>query len=235
MQGTERFSFNQSEGEVLVTLDQVKADPQVRAYLSKADHYLDMIGYTEHGERHADLVAGVARSLLQKLDKDQRTIELASIAGYLHDIGNVVNRDYHAQVGAMIAQSILSGLGMATGEVADVMTAIGNHHEENGDPVSEIAAALILGDKSDVHRSRVRNPALVKFDIHDRVNYAAVNSSLKVDEKRKVISMAVEIDTSVAPVMEYFEIFLSRMLISRRAASFLSCEFELLINSTKII
>ncbi len=224
-----------AKGNALVTLEQVKRDAQVRVYLSKADHYLDAIGYTEHGERHADLVAEIAGSLLRKLGKDQRAAEVASIAGYLHDIGNVVNRDYHAQIGAMIAQSILSRLDMATDEVADVMTAIGNHHEEDGDPVSEIGAALILGDKSDVHRSRVRNPALVKFDIHDRVNYAAVNSSLKVDEKKKVISMEVEIDTSVAPVMEYFEIFLSRMLISRRAASFLSCQFELLINGTKII
>lgn len=223
------------KGKVLVTLEQVKRDPQVRVYLSKADHYLDAIGYTEHGERHADLVAEIAGSLLRKLGKDHRSAEVASIAGYLHDIGNVVNRDYHAQIGAMIAQSILSRLDVATDEVADVMTAIGNHHEEDGDPVSEIGAALILGDKSDVHRSRVRNPALVKFDIHDRVNYAAVNSSLRVDEEKKVISMEVEIDTSVAPVMEYFEIFLSRMLISRRAASFLSCQFELLINGTKII
>jgi len=229
------LSSIRDEEKGAVTLSRVKADPQVRVYLQKADYYLGIIGYTEHGERHANLVAAVAGGLLEKLGKEKRGAELAGIAGYLHDIGNVVNRDYHAQVGATIAQSILSRLKMATEEIADVMTAIGNHHEEDGDPVSEIAAALILGDKSDVHRSRVRNPALVKFDIHDRVNYAAVNSSLKVDEKRKIVSMDVQIDTSVAPVMEYFEIFLSRMLQSRRAAAFLSLEFELLINSTKII
>ena len=229
------MSSIRDEEKSSVTLAEVKADPQVRVYLQKADYYLGIIGYTEHGERHANLVAAVAGGLLEKLGKEKRLAELAGIAGYLHDIGNVVNRDYHAQIGATIAQSILSQLKMATEEIADVMTAIGNHHEEDGDPVSEIAAALILGDKSDVHRSRVRNPALVKFDIHDRVNYAAVNSSLKVDEKRRIISMDVQIDTSVAPVMEYFEIFLSRMLQSRRAAAFLSLEFELLINSTKII
>lgn len=219
----------------VLTLADVKDDPQVKVYLSRADRYLDAIGYTEHGERHADLVAKVAGDVLQKLENEPRLVELGRIAGYLHDIGNVINRDSHAQTGAVIAGSILSRLGMATEEVAELMTAIGNHHEENGDPVSEIGAALILADKSDVHRSRVRNPALVKLDIHDRVNYAAVNSSLKVNKGGKAISMEVTIDTSLAPVMEYFEIFLSRMIISRRAAKYLSCEFEFLINGTKMI
>ncbi len=230
-----RLTSEKAEEMGTVTLADVKDDHQVKVYLNRADRYLDAIGYTEHGERHADLVAGVAGDLLHILGKEPRLAELARIAGYLHDIGNVINRDSHAQTGAVIAGSILTRLGMETEEVAEVMTAVGNHHEENGDPVSEIGAALILADKSDVHRSRVRNPALVKLDIHDRVNYAAVNSSLNVDKGQRSISMEVTIDTSVAPVMEYFEIFLSRMIISRRAAKYLSCEFEFLINGTKMI
>ncbi|MFQ5905517.1 MAG: HD domain-containing protein, partial [bacterium] len=161
--------------------------------------------------------------------------ELAAIAGYLHDIGNVVNRQNHAQTGAIIAGRIMSDIGCNPEVVCEVMSAIGNHDEETGDPVSNVAAAVILADKADVHRSRVRNPAFVKFDIHDRVNYAVKSSKLTVEGKSGLISLGLAIDTKLAPVMEYFEIFLSRMIIARRAADFLGCKFELTINGTKLM
>lgn len=217
-----------------VTLDDIKQNELVATYLKRADKQLGVIGYTEHGERHADLVAHIAYNVLSRLERPEREAQLAAIAGYLHDIGNVVSRSEHAQTGAIIAQSILSGMGMPPDGYTEIMAAIGNHHEEDGNPVSDVAAALILGDKSDVHKTRVRNPELIKFDIHDRVNYAAQNSFLRVDEKRKSITLEVTIDTDISPVMEYFEIFLSRMVIARRSADFLGCAFELLINGVRL-
>ncbi len=193
------------------------------------------MGYTEHGTRHARLVAKNSRRILIQLGYEERVAELSAIAGYLHDIGNVVNREAHERTSAVLARSILLRLGMNYDDVAKIMTAIGNHHEESGNPVSEVAAALILADKADVHRSRVRNPALVKFDIHDRVNYAVRSSTLSVDSVNRRIVFDLTIDVGIASVMEYFEIFLSRMLISRRAADFLKCRFEMLINNTRLV
>jgi metal-dependent HD superfamily phosphatase/phosphodiesterase len=161
--------------------------------------------------------------------------ELAEIAGYLHDVGNLINREYHAQTGAVIAYKLLEELGMDYEELAEVMMAIGNHHEEDGTPVSPVAAALILADKSDVHRSRVRPIGNIEEDIHDRVNYAATFSKIIVDREKKIITYKIEIDTDIAPVMEYFQIFLSRMLIASKAAKRLGCKFELIINDTKMI
>ncbi len=219
----------------MVTLKEVTKDPEVIALIGEADRQLETLGYTEHGQRHARLVAKNAKGVLAALDYGERLCELAAIAGYLHDIGNVVNRDQHERTSAIIARQILLRLGMDYIETARVMAAIGNHHEEGGNPVSEISAALILADKADVHRSRVRNPDFITFDIHDRVNYAVKKSGLTMHKEERRITFDLAIDTSIAPVMEYFEIFLSRMIISRRAADFLKCRFELVINGTRLV
>ncbi len=218
-----------------VTLKTVAKDPEVIALIEYADHQLEAIGYTEHGFRHARLVAKHAAGVLQALGQDERMVELAAIAGYLHDIGNVVNRLEHERLGALLARDVLRRLGMAPNETALVMSAIGNHHEEGGNPVSAVSSALILADKADVHRSRVRNPELIRFDIHDRVNYAVKKSGLEVDRDKRVIVFRLTVDTTIAPVMDYFEIFLSRMIISRRAADFLGCRFELVINDSRLV
>jgi len=219
----------------LVSLEQVRLYSTVRALIEKADQQLGVIGYTEHGERHAGLVANISSNILKRLGRPERVAELASIAGYLHDIGNAINRDYHAQSGAVIAFTVLRELEMPIDEVAEILAAIGNHHEEQGESVSDISAAIILADKSDVHRTRVRASGTIQLDIHDRVNYAAKNSFLRVHENKKLISLEVTIDTSISQVMEYFEIFLLRMLAARKAASFLSCSFELIINGNKML
>ncbi len=219
----------------MVNFKQVSKEPEVIAMIAEADRQLEVLGFTEHGFRHARLVAKNSRRILSELGYDERIAELSAIAGYLHDIGNVVNRKGHERTSALLAREVLVRLGMGYSEAAQIMTAIGNHHEDGGNPVSEIAAALILADKADVHRSRVRNPALIKFDIHDRVNYAVRRSTLTVESSSRRIMFDLSVDTAIAPVMEYFEIFLSRMLISRRAADFLNCRFELVINGTQLV
>jgi len=219
----------------MITWQKVRNDPEVKAMIQMADQAMEVIGYTEHGERHAMRIGKVAGRVLKELGFPAREVNLAAVAGYLHDIGNVVNREAQAQTGALLAHSILSRMGMTTTDLSEVMAAIGNHHEEDGSPVSNVSAALILSDKADVHSSRVRNPKFIKFDIHDRVNYAAKRSTLNIDKENKAITLALEIDTAISPVMEYFEIFMSRMLMSRRAAEFLGCNFHLVINGTKIV
>jgi hypothetical protein len=219
----------------MISLDDVKKNEIVRAYIEKANETLGVIGYTEHGKRHSHIVARDAKKILEELGRGEKLSELAAISGYLHDIGNVVSRESHAQIGAIIAHHILTQMGMGINDVSEVITAIGNHHEEDGLPVSAVTAALILADKADVHRSRVRNPKFIKFDIHDRVNYSTESSTLKVDKKNKIISLDISIDTSISSVMEYFEIFLSRMAVSRKAADFLGCRFSLVINGSKMI
>ncbi len=219
----------------MLTLNELKKDPEVTAYIAQADRYLEVIGYTEHGSRHARLIAKNARNILIELGFNERMCEMAAIAGYLHDIGNVVSRERHEQISALIAKDILHRLQMSPEDIAEIISALGNHHEENGSPVSEISAALILADKSDVHQSRVRNPEFIKFDIHDRVNFAVKKSGLTINRHEKKITFDLTIDTTIAPVMDYFEIFLSRMIISRRAADFLKCKFELVINNTRLI
>lgn len=219
----------------LVTAEQVKKHPQVKAFISKANEFLGVMGYTEHGLRHASLVGSIAYNILQRLHYTERDCELAYIAGYLHDIGNVVNRHWHAQNGALIAYRILSELQMGPEEIALIIGAIGNHDESDGLPISPVSAALIIADKSDVHRSRVRSNDPAMWDIHDRVNWATTRSFVHVDEDGKKISLEVEIDTAIAHVMEYFEIFLSRMLVSRRAAQLLGCEYHLIINGTQLL
>ena len=217
------------------TLEQVENNPKVIIYLQKADEYMGAIGYTEHGKRHAHITAKIAKDILTKLSYPKRETELAAIAAYLHDIGNLVNRSDHGQTSALIACNILTEMGMDHNEITAIMGAIGNHEEERGDPISPIAAAVIIADKSDVHRSRVRTPSMIKFDIHDRVNYAAERSQIKIDPENKKISNILRINTQISQVMEYFEIFMSRMIISRRAANFLKCDFELIINDVKLL
>ncbi|HAM39043.1 MAG: phosphohydrolase [Elusimicrobia bacterium RIFOXYC2_FULL_34_12] len=217
-----------------VTLEKVKTDAQVISFLEAANEYLGAIGYTEHGFRHADIVASLSRNILVHLNYKKPLPELASIAGYLHDIGNVVNRTDHIAASALIAMDILDKLGMPPENIAIITGAIGNHEEPVGEPVNPVAAALILADKADVHRNRVRNPQLIAMDIHDRVNYAVERSFLRVDSVKKKISLELTIDTKISQVMEYFEIFLSRMLICKKAAEYLKTDFDLYINETKL-
>jgi len=206
--------------------------------IEQANKSLGVLGYTEHGVRHVTLVSRIARNVLRYLGYDSEYQELASIAGYLHDVGNVISRYDHAYTSALLAHDILIRMGMPPTDVAIIMGAIGSHGDDSGrlgEAVHPVGAALILADKSDVHRSRVRNPDLNAFDQHDRVNYAAQTSFLRVDEPEKTITLELAIDTSVAQVMHYFEIFLPRMLMSRRAAEFLGCEFHITINGVTLL
>jgi metal-dependent HD superfamily phosphatase/phosphodiesterase len=218
----------------VVSFEFVRDHARVKVFVRKADEALAEIGYTEHGERHVGLVAHIAYNILKRLGHPERECELAAIAGYLHDIGNAVNRDHHAQTSAVMAMQLLTEMGMPDLEIVRVMGAIGNHHENDGDPVSPVAAALIRADKSDVHRTRVRNPDMIKFDIHDRVNYAVEKSFLNVDEGRKLITLELTIDTAISQVMEYFEIFMTRMIASRKAAIYLGCSFGLSVNGNRL-
>lgn len=218
-----------------VTLEDVKNNPLVNKFIQSSNDYLGAIGYTEHGFRHVGLVSSVAENVLASLDYPKRFQQLAGIAGYLHDIGNVVNRQNHGQSAALISMRLLKDMGATADEIALVISAIGNHEEEIGEPVNPIAAALILADKSDVHKTRVRNPDIMSADIHDRVNFAAERSFVKVLKDKKIISLQLTIDTQKSQVIEYFEIFMSRMLMCRRAANFLNCNFELIINERKLL
>jgi hypothetical protein len=221
-----------------VSLDAVRNDPEVQTFITHANKNLGVLGFTEHGFRHVGLVANIARNVLRLLGYDARLQELAAIAGYLHDIGNVVSRHNHANTSAVMSHQILNRLGMTHEEIAIVMGAIGAHGDDGGrlgEPVHPASAALILADKSDVHRSRVRNTDQATFDQHDRVNYAATSSFLRVDEAQKTITLQLTIDTAIAPVMNYFEIFLPRMLMSRRAAEHLGCEFHITINEVVVL
>jgi metal-dependent HD superfamily phosphatase/phosphodiesterase len=210
-------------------------DPLVTSFIEQGNRHLEAIGYTDHGQVHVKMVSRLCREILLKLGYPERMAELAAIAGYLHDIGNVINRNGHSQAGALIAWELLNRMQMPEEETAVICSAIGNHDEGNGHPVNPVTAALILADKSHVHRNRVRNHDVATFDIHDRVNYAVEYSIINIDEEEKLISMEIAIDTDICPVMEYFEIFMSRMLMCRRAADALGCEFELIINGAKLI
>ncbi len=219
----------------MVNFGDVMNNPVVQTYIQKADENLGVLGYTEHGFRHCKLVADTARRVMLDLGQGEREAELASIAGYLHDIGNVIERTHHYYIGALLAMRVLREMGMGEKEVVEIASAIGSHDDANGQPVSRISAAVILADKSDVHRSRVRNPIFTKFDIHDRVNYAVEESSLDLDAGEGTITLKLTIDSEISRVMEYFEIFLSRMVLCRRAADFLSARFCLLINEAQLL
>lgn len=210
-------------------------NPTVKTYVEAADASLAALGYTEHTYAHVGTVAARAGEILSALGYPARTIELCRIAALLHDIGNVINRKKHSQSGALMAFRLLDTLGMDAAEVATVITAIGNHDEGEGEAVSEVAAALILADKSDVRRSRVRNPDPATFDIHDRVNYSVISSSLSVQRERGRVELSLEIDTAISPVMDYFEIFLQRMILCRKAAEFFRLQFHLEINGLRLL
>jgi metal-dependent HD superfamily phosphatase/phosphodiesterase len=217
------------------SLGDIKASEMVETFVIKGNEHLEAIGFTDHGKVHVGLVSNLSRKILLDLSYDARLAELAGIAGYMHDLGNVINRIEHSQSGALMAFEILRRMGMKPDEISIVVSAIGNHDEGSGHPVNVVSAALILADKSHVHRNRVRNTDVATFDIHDRVNYAVERSLLNIDGPGKMISMELTIDTMICPVMEYFEIFLSRMLMCRRAANFLDCEFALIINGAKLL
>jgi hypothetical protein len=217
-----------------VTLKEVRHDSRVRTYITRANEQMQSIGYTEHGHRHAGIVSTIARTILANLGHTERDAELAAVAGYLHDMGCVVNRIGHVEAGALMAYTILTDMGMPAGEIATVIGAIGNHEEPNGVPISAVSAAVIIADKSDVHFSRVQVSDPMKFDIHDRVNYAVQKSYLRVDPANKAIILELDIKTEHASVTEYFEIFVLRMVLCRRAADFLGCKFHLNINGVNL-
>lgn len=219
---------------IMVSYEQVKNDRAVVAYIKAADESLKALGYTEHSFAHVIKVAEDAARILTTLGYDEHTIELARIAGVLHDIGNVVNRKEHSQSGAIMAFRLLDNMGMDPEDIAEIVTAIGNHDEGEGVPVNDVAAALILADKSDVRRTRVRNTG-TDFDIHDRVNMSVSSSRLEIDKEKGRADLTLVIDTEISPVMEYFEIFLGRMLLCRKAADRLGITFGLVINSQRII
>lgn len=226
-------------GHVLpVSVDDLVHDATVQAYIEAANANLGVLGFTEHGTRHANLVSRIARNVLRLLGYDEHMQELAAIAGYLHDMGNVVSRYDHPMTGALLAEQILRRHKMAPADIALVMGAIGSHGDDSarlGEAVHAVAAALILADKSDVHRSRVRNIDHAKFDAHDRVNYASESSFLRVDPDAKWITLEMTIDTHISQMMEYFELFLPRMLMCQRAAELLGCRFHININGTDLL
>ena len=218
-----------------MTYEQVKEDEAVRVYIDQADASLKALGFTEHSFQHVTRVAQTAGWILETLGYPERTVELVKIAGYLHDIGNVVNRVDHSQSGAVMAFRILDRMNFPPEEIAAIVTAIGNHDEGTGQPVSAFAAALILADKSDVRRSRVRNPEKKTFDIHDRVNYSVEKSLLKINREHSLIKLKLSVDTHYGSVMDYFEIFLERMVLCRKAAEKLGLQFKLMINEQSLI
>ena len=218
-----------------MTFEEIEKNETIRAYISKADESLVALGYTEHSFAHVTHVAAMAGYLLETLGYDAHTVELAKIAGYLHDIGNLVNRVDHAQSGAVMAFRILDRMNFPPEEIAAIVTAIGNHDEGTGQPVSAFAAALILADKSDVRRSRVRDKATVALDIHDRVNYSVTDCHLEFDEAHTSIRLILTVDTELGSVMEYLEIFMKRMLLCQKAAQALGLTFHLVINGQLLV
>ncbi len=219
----------------MITYKDIKNSKEIQTYIRKADEALGALGYTEHSFAHVGKVANYAKELLLKLGYDERTAELAAIAAHMHDIGNVVNRVDHAQSSAMMTFRILDKMGMDVEEVATIISAIGNHDESTAVPVNAVAAALILADKTDVRRTRVRNRDITTFDIHDRVNYSVEKSTVTLFEDKKEIVLELKIDTQFSAVMDYFEIFLGRMLLCRRAANYLDLKFKLVINGVELL
>ena len=219
----------------MITLEDVKKNEEVESFIKASQKQLNALGYTEHSYRHIGIVSKRTEEILRKLGYDERTIELGKIAGYLHDIGNCVNRVDHAHTGAILAYNILKEMGMPANERTEIMMAIGNHDENTGTAVSDISAALILADKSDVHRDRVVNTNMSTFDIHDIVNYAVTDAQLEVDEKTRTVTLNLTIDTQICPVLDYFQIFMDRTMMSKYAAKYLKIWFELIINDTRLL
>ena len=219
----------------MITLNEIKQNKAIQTYIKKADASLGELGFTEHSFAHVGMVAANCRYILETLGYEQRTVELAEIAAWLHDIGNLVNRVEHSQSGAVMAFRLLDQMGMDPEEVAEIVTAIGNHDEGTGRPVSPLAAALILADKSDVRRSRVREQEGKELDIHDRVNYSVRKAELKINEAKTLIKLKLTVDTRYGSVMDYFEIFMERMILCRKAAERLGLQFKLMINEQQLV
>lgn len=220
---------------IKITFADVKKSQEIKTYIKQADASLAVMGYTEHSFAHTTKCAEVAGQLLKDLGYDDRDIELAKIAAYMHDIGNVINRADHAQSGAVMAFRLLEKMGMPAEDIATIITAIGNHDEKTAFPVNAVAAALIIADKTDVRRSRVRRKRTIHSDIHDRVNYAVEKADLKLDTENKTITLCLTIDTKISAVMEYFEIFIERMLLCRKATDYFGFSFKLNINGNAIM
>lgn len=218
-----------------MTFQEIVNNEAIRTYIQKADESLVALGFTEHSFAHVTHVAATVKYILETLQYDPHTVELGQIAGYMHDIGNLVNRIDHSQSGAVMAFQILSNLGMPVEDVATIVTAIGNHDEGTGVPVNAMSAALILADKADVRRSRVRNQDVTHFDIHDRVNYSVTKSQMKINEDRTLVKLKLSVDTHYGSVMDYFEIFMNRMILCRKAAEKLNLQFKLIINEQQLI
>ena len=219
----------------MITLEEVKNNPEVKALVEGSQKQLNALGYTEHSVRHVTIVSNRAAEVLQILGYPEERIELARIAGYMHDIGNCVNRVDHAHTGAVLAYNILKDMGMDVESRTEIMMAIGNHDEQTGTAVSDISAALILADKSDAHRDRVVNTNISTFDKHDKVNYAVTESKFILNKEERKITLDLTIDTKISPVLEYFEIFMDRTMMSKHAAKYLGLWFELIINDTKLL
>lgn len=219
----------------LVTYKYIKQNPAIMTYIRRADKVLEAIGYTEHSFAHVERVAQTASMILSELNYPERQVELVKIAGMMHDIGNVINRADHAQSGAVMAFRLLDNLSMPSEEICSIISAIGNHDEGTAAPIDEISAALIIADKTDVRRSRVRNHDLITFDIHDRVNYAVEESNVCFNENKTSLILELKIDTNISSVMEYFEIFLQRMILCKKAAQFFGLKFEMIINGTTVL
>lgn len=217
-----------------MTYDEIKKNEDINTYIAQADKSLEVLGFTEHSFAHVTRVAETAGYILSTLGYDEHEVDIARIAGYMHDIGNVVNRVEHSQSGAVMAFRMLDNMGFAAKDIAVITTAIGNHDEGTGVPVNPVAAALILADKSDVRRSRVRNKEKLQFDIHDRVNYSVTKSELKINEAHTLIKLKLSVDTHFGSVMEFFEIFMERMILCRKAAQTLGLEFKLMINEHQL-
>lgn len=219
----------------MLTFEEVKSNEKIKTFIKKSDETLAALGFTEHSFAHVMRVSDIAGNILQELGYSAGEIELARIAGYMHDIGNMVNREEHSQSGSVMAFYLLNEMGMKTENLCEIVAAIGNHDEGTGVPVSPIAAALILADKSDVRRSRVRNTDKSTFDIHDRVNYSVEKSTLRINTEEKTVTLRLTVDTSYGSVMDYFEIFLGRMIMCRKAAEKLGLAFKLIINDQPLI
>ena len=217
-----------------MTYQEIKKNEEVRAYLKKGNDNLGVLGYTDHSEVHCTVVAERAGLILKKLEYPEETIELAKIAGYMHDIGNCINRQDHAHSGAILAYSILKQLNMPLNRIT-IMSAIGNHDESTGGATDPVSAALIIADKTDVRRNRVRDKDRAAFDIHDRVNYAVTEAKLKINKEKKLISLNLQIDESICTMYEYFDIFLGRMMMCRGAAEILNMKFRLTANGSKVL
>ena len=218
-----------------MTYQEIKKNEEVRAYLKKGNDNLGVLGYTDHSEAHCTVVAERAGLILKKLEYPEETIELAKIAGFMHDIGNAVNRSRHAEYGAILANEFLKGTDLSLEDRIMIMSAIGNHDESTGGATDPVSAALIIADKTDVRRNRVRDKDRAAFDIHDRVNYAVTEAKLKINKEKKLISLNLQIDESICTMYEYFDIFLGRMMMCRGAAEILNMKFRLTANGSKVL